>query len=409
MTEPITPLTAPPGGVPALINTPEALAEAVARLRAGSGPVAVDSERASGFTYTSRAQLIQIFRRTTGLVMIDAAALPHLRDVSDALAESEWVLHAASQDLPCLRDCDMEPSRIFDTELAARLAGFPSVGLAAVVARTLGLGLAKEHSAQNWSVRPLPQEWLNYAALDVVVLLDVRDVLERELEQAGKLGIAQAEAAHVLAAPPPAPKPEAWRRTSGAHALKDPQRLAVLRSMWNARDRLAAKRDIFPGRVLPDSALVAAAAALPKTPQALRRIPPFNGRRQSQLLNYWWAALAAGAAARGSELPKLRGPSSQVTPPVRHWARRHPAAAQRMAQVKAQLAALSAAELIPVENLMQPELVRQVVFQPPANIPATMARGGARSWQIEAVAPIVAEAVRAYPDPPRTRPAQDLA
>jgi ribonuclease D len=383
--------------VPPLVDTAPALAEATAALAAGAGPVGVDSERASGFTYAAGAELVQFFRRGTGLVLIDAAALPDLSSVSDALRGVEWVFHAASQDLPSLRACGLEPDVIFDTEQAARLLGILPVGLAAVVARTLGLSLAKEHSAQNWSRRPLPLEWLNYAALDVVVLPDLRDALEGELAAAGKLDIARAEAAHALAAPPPRRKPDPWRRTSGAHRIKDRRQLAVLRSMWEARDQLAARRNVFPGRVLPDAALVAAATALPKTSQDLRAIHPFNGRRQSKLLNYWWDALRRGAQVPAADLPPVRGPALRGTPPVRHWQRSHQAAAERIGLVRSGLAALSQAEQIPVENLMQPELVRQIVFDPPADVPAAMAAGGARGWQIDAVAPIVEAAIRQHP------------
>ncbi|MDR0594013.1 MAG: HRDC domain-containing protein [Bifidobacteriaceae bacterium] len=398
MTESIVPLDAPPTGVPPLTNTAEGLGRAIELLGRGEGPVAADSERASGFRYHVRAELVQLFRRGSGIVLIDARAVPDLGAVSQALRGVEWVFHAASQDLPCLRECGIWPDSIFDTELASRLLGQPRVGLAAVVARTLGLGLAKEHSAKDWSRRPLPESWLNYAALDVAVLLDVRDVLERELAQAGKLGIARAEAAATLAAPGPAPRVEPWRRTTGRHSLKDPLQLAVVRSLWQARDRLAAKRDIFAGRILPDAAIVAAAAALPRSRADLVKIPPFNGRRQVKLANYWWAAVDEALRLPAAELPSPRGPNRETLPPVRQWHRRHLAAAERMAQVRAGLAALSESQQIPVENLMQPDLVRSVVFDAPAEVAQAMAAGGARGWQIEAVAPLVAEAIRAHPD-----------
>jgi ribonuclease D len=398
VTETPTPLTAPVGGVPPLIDTPEALATAARALAEGSGPVAVDSERASGFTYTSRAQLVQLFRRGAGVHLIDAAALVDLSSVNQALDGAECVFHAASQDLPCLREVGLEPQAVFDTELASRLLGEQHVGLAAVVARTLSLGLAKEHSAQNWSVRPLPDAWLTYAALDVAVLLDVRDVLERELAEAGKTEIARQEAAWVLAAPPPAPKPDPWRRTAGAHTLKSPRQLAVLRAMWGARDALGRRRDVFPGRVLPDAALVAAAQAMPSSREDLAAIHPFNGRRLSKLLPYWWDAYSRGASLGPADWPPAKGPRLTTTPPVRHWRRRHPAAADRMGQVKDALAALSLSERIPVENLTQPELVRQVVFTAPADVRRAMAAGGARPWQIDAVAPLIEAAMAAHPD-----------
>jgi ribonuclease D len=369
----------------------------VAALAQGQGPVAADSERASSYRYSDDAQLVQLFRRGSGIFLIDSAALGDLSTVSQALRGVEWVFHAASQDLPCLRRCGLQPDSIFDTELASRLLGEPHVGLAAVVARTVGVGLAKQHSAQDWSRRPLPTEWLNYAALDVAFLLDVRDVLETELAAADKLEIARQEAAAVLAAPPPAPRPEPWRRVNGSHSLRSPRQLAVVRSLWQARDRIAARRDLFPGRVLPDAAIVAAAAALPSKAEELALIHPFNGPRQSRQLGYWWQAVAEALALRPSELPSLRGPRRETTPPVRYWAKRNPSAAERMAMVKPALAQLSEELRIPVENLMQPDLIRQMVFNAPNDIPAVMAAEGARPWQIKAVGPLIQQAVAAYP------------
>ena len=148
--------------------------------------MAVDAERASGYRYGQRTYLVQLRREGAGTALIDPIAVPDLSALSDALVGVEWVLHAASQDLPGLAEQGMRPSRVFDTELGARLLGLDRVGLAAVVADALGLGLAKEHSAVDWSTRPLPTEWLRYAALDVEVLVELREVLAERLAVAGK-------------------------------------------------------------------------------------------------------------------------------------------------------------------------------------------------------------------------------
>ena len=169
-----------------VISTPAQLAEATSALAAADGPVAVDVERASGFRYSQRAYLIQVFRRGAGAFLIDPIAFDDLSSLQAAIGDAEWVFHAASQDLPSLREIGLVPPRIFDTELTSRLLGRAKVGLAAVTEDTIGIVLKKEHSAADWSTRPLPQAWLEYAALDVLHLLDVRDVLERELAEAGK-------------------------------------------------------------------------------------------------------------------------------------------------------------------------------------------------------------------------------
>src|SRR5690625_1970363 len=130
-----------------------------------SGPVAVDVERASGFRYSARAYLVQVFRRGAGVFHFDPPAIGDVTALQAAIGDAEWVFHAASQDLPSLADLGLVPVRIFDTELSARLLGWSGVGLAAVVERTLGVALRKEHSAADWSTRPLPDAWLEYAAL----------------------------------------------------------------------------------------------------------------------------------------------------------------------------------------------------------------------------------------------------
>jgi len=158
-----------------VVDTRDAYLAATAALAAGHGPVGVDAERASGFTYSQRAYLIQVYRRGAGTFLFDPPPIGDFTELNDALADVEWVLHAASQDLACLREVGLDPVRIFDTELAARLLGIPRVGLGTVVEALLGIHLAKEHSAANWSTRPLPESWLVYAALDVELLPDLRD------------------------------------------------------------------------------------------------------------------------------------------------------------------------------------------------------------------------------------------
>ena len=143
-------LEAPADGVPDVIDTPRALQRAAEALAAGTGSVAVDAERASGFRYGQRAFLVQLRREGTGTLLIDPEPFDDLLPLNGALRGSEWVLHAATQDLPCLADLDMTPDALFDTELAARFLSYDRFGLAAVVGETVGVRLAKEHSAVDW-------------------------------------------------------------------------------------------------------------------------------------------------------------------------------------------------------------------------------------------------------------------
>src|SRR5689334_14683106 len=107
------PLTEPRDGTPDPVDTPGALAEVVRRFASGSGPVAVDAERASGYRYTHRAYLLQLRRAGAGTILIDPTAFADLGLIGEAIADAEWVLHAASQDLPCLVEVGLKPRQLF--------------------------------------------------------------------------------------------------------------------------------------------------------------------------------------------------------------------------------------------------------------------------------------------------------
>ncbi|MDT7650006.1 MAG: ribonuclease [Pseudonocardiales bacterium] len=306
------------------------------------------------------------------------------------------MLHAANQDLACLAEVGLVPSALFDTELAGRLAGLPRVGLGPLVEQLLGLSLEKGHGAADWSRRPLPEDWLVYAALDVEVLVELRDVLAGLLAEQGKLEWAMQEFEAVRTAGPPRPRAEPWRRTSGLHKLRKPRALAAVRALWEARDRLAAERDIAPGRVLPDAAIVEAAVAAPESARDLAALPVFRGRSQRRLTAYWYAALAEAAGLDAAELPKI-APPAEGPPPVARWADREPEAAARLAAARTAIAALGEERSVPVENLLQPDLLRRLCWSPPADgdVAGALRTGGARPWQIDLLAPLLEPALQA--------------
>jgi ribonuclease D len=394
---PAVPLLAPRDGLPPVIETSTALVDYAEALAAGSGPVAVDAERASGYRYGQRAYLVQLRRDGAGTGLVDPIPLPDLSVVREAIADAEWVLHAANQDLPCLAEIGLVPARVFDTELAARLAGLPRVGLGAVVESLLGYSLQKGHSAADWSTRPLPEEWLVYAALDVEVLVDLRDALAGLLEEQGKTEWARQEFEAILAAGPPAPKADPWRRTSGVHGLRNRRQLGMLRSLWQARDELARRRDVAPGRVLPDAAMVSAVQADPRTEAALLELPVFRGRANRKLVGTWFGALSRGRQLPESELPP-HSRSGDGPPPVSRWADRDPAAATRLQAARAGLAELAATHSLPVENLLSPDLVRRLMWTPPeprdaGTVAETLRAGGAREWQVALTRDLLTDAL----------------
>ncbi|WP_374216211.1 HRDC domain-containing protein [Frankia sp. R82] len=399
--EPI-PLLVPVDGVPPVLTEPAELAAAVARLAAGTGPVAFDAERASGYRYSQRAYLIQIRRRGTGSLLLDPIALGELSAIQQAVGDAEWVLHAASQDLPCLAELGLRPSVLFDTELAGRLLGYERVGLGMMVERVLGYGLEKGHSAADWSTRPLPEPWLRYAALDVELLVELRDALEAELHEQGKIEFARQEFAAIAAAPPREPRAEPWRRTSGIHRARTRRQLAAVRAMWTARDRLARTRDVAPGRVLPDSAIMDAVLNAPADTAALIRLPIFSGPRIRRTASTWMDALRGAATLPDDELPAPAGPNGDGLPPANRWAERDPVAAARLARVRAGLATIAAAHTMPVENLLEPALSRRLAWSPPrpltgSAVRAALGAGGARPWQCELTAEVL---LTALADPP---------
>jgi len=377
------------------IDTREGYLDAVHAIAGGTGPIAIDAERASGFRYSQRAYLIQIFRRGAGTFLFDPPAIGEFTELNDAIGSVEWVLHAASQDLACLREVGLSPTTIFDTELGARLAGLPRVGLGTVVESLLGIHLAKEHSAADWSTRPLPSSWLIYAALDVELLVDLRDAVAGLLEEQGKSDIAAVEFDAVLHREPrPGSRGEGWRRLSGVSSIKGARSLAVARELWEARDRYAREIDTAPGRLVPDSSLVAAAKALPSSKRELSALKEFTGRASRSELDRWWSAIETGTAR--TDVPQLRVPGDSLPPP-RAWSTRNPEADARLKTARARISELATELNIPIENLLTPDVLRRVAWNPPAPLSDTAIAAhllglGARQWQIDATAQVIAEA-----------------
>ena len=404
-------LDRPHEGVPDVVDTPQALAECVAALRAGTGPIAVDAERASGFRYGQRAYLIQLRRAGSGTWLVDPIPLEDLSSLAEVLDGPEWVLHAATQDLPCLTEIGLRPRALFDTELGSRLAGLHRVGLSAAMEYYLGVTLSKEHSAVDWSTRPLPEPWLRYAALDVELLIQLRDRMERDLLEQGKLAWAREEfeALCSFTGPPGPDDPDAWRRTSGLHRLRKPRSLAALRELWETRDAIARERDVASAKVLPDSALVDLALRLPRTANALPSPTPDRSysrqRRAEQGLvrhqRQWLDAIRRATELPEEELP-APPPRSTAPPPARAWADRDPEAAARLLVAKESLAELSEELDIPVENLVTPESVRHILWRPPTSVSEetldqALADLDARPWQRDLVVPVLLHALSTHP------------
>jgi ribonuclease D len=248
---------------------------------------------------------------------------------------------------------------------------------------------------------------LLYAALDVELLVPLRDRMARDLREQGKLEWAQQEFEALTSFTGPKAKPDPWRRVSGTRSLRTRRHLATLQALWNTREDIARRRDVSPGRIVPDSTLVDLAARAPRHREDLAAATPdpsaARQRRAQQGLRRhaaeWLAAISEAAALPEEDLPS-RGVSAPGPPPARSWADRDPEAAARLNAAKILMQQLSEQHEIPVENLITPELLRRVLWDPPqspdlASVEKTLADAGARPWQQQIVAPVVLAAVRA--------------
>ncbi len=402
----LTALTHPAGGVPDVVVGERELLRAAEAIAAGTGPVAIDAERASGYRYGQRAYLVQLRRAGSGSWLFDPAALPDLSPVSDAIGDAEWILHAATQDLPCLAEVGMRPKALFDTELGGRIAGLPRVGLGAMVEHYLGLSLAKEHSAVDWSTRPLPEPWLRYAVLDVEVLVELRDAVAADLAGQGKHQWAAEEFVHLLDFTGPEPRTDPWRRTSGTNKVRTRRGMAIVRELWQARDAVAQQRDTAPGRVFSDAVIADLATTHQRSttpPQTLSSTESRLARsirRHQELLRQ---GIAAALRVPEEDLPLLTLPATGPPPP-RAWADRDPVAAARLARARELITAVSGELSVPVENLLTPDVLRRYLWDAPA-APTTgeVARGlialGARRWQTTVTAPLVSLTCAEIPVP----------
>lgn len=375
---------------PNLITSNEGLAEFAGRLEHGTGPVAIDAERASGFRYSQRAYLLQIKREGADIALIDPIGITDFTCLQDAIGSAEWILHAATQDLPCLREIGLNPTAIFDTELAGRLLGFERVNLAALLASELGVALAKGQGATDWSRRPLSAAQIQYAALDVEYLIPLRNHLHMSLESKRKWEFAAQEFTALVHFEPRPPGPEPWRRLSGLHQLKRPREMVIARELWLTRDSLAQERDIAPGRLLNDRVIVEWALQPPPT------IKDLTGRLPATDADRWWLAIQQGIAMPDADLPARSLPTTDIGP-TKQWARKHPEAFARWEAARVLLTECAADLEIPVENLIAPSLVRLVMWEPPENMADALFRLGARPWQITRTAPLLQEAAKAPP------------
>ena len=414
---PELPLLQEPRAKSHLVTDLNQLEQVVAELGASKGSIAIDAERASGFKYSQRAYLIQLRGVGTEIFLIDPVSDPEVisskpfQQLSELLKDREWILHAATQDLPCLNEIGLFPGAIFDTELAGRLAGQPRVGLGSLTESLLKYRLAKEHSAADWSTRPLPESWLTYAALDVDVLHELAEAVSLLLQEQNKSSWAAEEFAALMSFRPKPQKVDRWRSITGLQKVQDRLSLEIARQIWTARELLAKKMDVAPGRLIPDSSILVAATEKPRSRPELAAMKSFSGRASRSYLDLWWDAVQT--ANKATELPALRPERTDAIPNHRNWITKFPEADRRLKFSKAALIEISEKNLVPLENLLTPEILRQVSFSPPEPLSqellaSKLAELGARNWQVEQTSKAIEQAFTLAAKAPALTPETDL-
>lgn len=389
-------LASPRHGVPSIIDTADGAHQAIDALTRGSSPIAADVERAHGFRYGADPYLIQIRREDVGTFLFDPVAVPDLSSltVSDS---TTWILHDAELDLHNLRQVGMRPHTLFDTMMAARLVGRQRFSLAAISEQFLGLTLAKEHQASDWSVRPLPTGWLRYAALDVEVLTELYRKLATRLHDLGRWDWAEEEFSHILQRPQPETKADRWRKVRGKGQLKSRRNLAVLRELWLTREHIAEEINIDPNRLLPNSALIRAATLPPRNRRTLLTIQAFRTPLARAHTDQWMRAINRGRYATEDELPS-RGVSrtQQGVPEIRYWQRLDADAYARIKAVRLALTELGDAYEIAPEVLLEPKVQRYLCWaplergrRPGEEILERIRHAGARQWQQDLCLPVL--------------------
>ena len=361
-------VTAPSEGTPQLMAGAAAIRQAADRLAQGTGWCAVDTERASGFRYHNRVCLLQIRRTGAGTMLIDVESDPQATTdfIGRVLADTGWVVHAASTDLPYLEQLRLRPPQLFDTELAGRFLGFHRVNLAAMVEHYLGVRLRKNHGGEDWSRRPIPSEWLDYAALDVEYLLPLADAMRSELTQQHPKDEWVTEECDYLTRVYRgySPTPKSWEDLKGVHGLRTSKQLQVARCLWRVREKLARASDTAVSRLLPDKALVALATELPTTVPKVMMTPGYPPRLRRKA-RYWANQVDKALRTAQDRWPEpFPIPTYRDTPPSRYtWSRYYPESFPKLTMVREELARVAAQVEIPVENMIQSSDTNEIVWR----------------------------------------------
>lgn len=364
-------LTSPRAGVPDLADSTDAVLHVADSLAAGRGPVAVDTERASGFRFDDRAFLVQLRREGSGTHLVDPATVADAGTIlAPVMNDAPWILHAAHSDLPALTSLGWHTPQLHDTQIAGRLLGYGQIGLAGMLDEFLGVTVAKDKGREDWSARPIPDPMLNYAALDVELLIELLDAAGSRLSALGRGGWYRQECDHVnVSWSHPVPAPD-WRKLRGIGHVRDRRGLEMVRRLVEARTGVARSRDVPPEHVLRGSAILELAEAPRKADSRLRSEIARSSRlarasRGSSVARELQGTLSRAVHlaldAGGDALPDR--PSKGVgRPDHRTWARDYPVADRLLSGFTAGLAEVSETTGIRTEDLLTARKLRAVAW-----------------------------------------------
>ena len=269
--------------------------------------IAVDTEGASFHRFVDRIYLLQLSTREHTAV-IDPLPIGTPEGLGRLLESPkvEVVFHDADYDLRLLaQDYGWRVTNIFDTRIAAQLAGLRTFGLAALLERYFGLKLEKKHQRADWSMRPLTADMLEYAAQDTHWLLDLRDRLAEELERLGRTAWAREEFARLEGTQWAPELPEtAFMRLKGARDL-DRRELALLRELVVWRDAVAREADRATFRIMSNETLFEIARVAPETREALAKIKGMPRGMLDRRADGLLAAVRRGLDVPDAELPRF--------------------------------------------------------------------------------------------------------
>lgn len=419
----------PREGVPDVIDTLPAFRDYCDLLAAGTGSLAADAERASGYRYGHEDWLVQFKRTGAGIGLLDPQALAQAgadwNDFNRAVGDATWILHDSLQDLPGFADLGMEPHHLFDTEIAARLLGMHRFGLAAVTEHFLGLTLAKEHSAADWSYRPLPRDWRNYAALDVELLIELEQRMRTELKRQGKRDWAEEEFTYALheGMGPRKEHPVPWLRISRITEIaKDRQSLAVAKALWEKRDELARRFDIAPALLLSDFSIIEAAKRKPHNAAQFRAIRSINERvriqadaaqekmfeRYAPIQRKMKPSLWKSVIQQALDMPRSEWPTMPSSQPnndesqthaprsIRYWKDRYPERLRTLEKARKVVQQIAVDTRTPAEIIIKPQYLRNLCWtdEPQKrDVAGFLKEQGARDWQVSLIAESVSRAI----------------